>query len=101
MSQIASYVSSPDQQPAAMQVLGTQVKLLSDGSKTPGFTVTHQRGEATMGPPPHAHDWDEMFYVISGTVEFICDGEKLSCTAGGLISCPRVMFMVSNMVQGW
>lgn len=88
MSQSTSYISNPDQQPTSMQVLGTQVKLLSDGSQTPGFAVTRQSGEATMGPPPHSHDWDEMFYVISGSVDFICGGEKSSCAAGSLIFVP-------------
>jgi quercetin dioxygenase-like cupin family protein len=88
MAQLPPYLSTPDQQPDAMQVLGTQVKLISDGSMTPGFAVTHQSGDATMGPPPHSHDWDELFYVIAGSVDFICNGQKSSCSAGSLIFVP-------------
>lgn len=37
--------------------------------------VTEYRSEDREGPPPHRHPWDEIEYVIEGTVEFFTDGE--------------------------
>ncbi len=28
------------------------------------------------GPPPHKHDWDEGFYVVSGRLHVVVDGEE-------------------------
>lgn len=37
--------------------------------------VTEYTSEDRDGPPPHRHEWDEVEYVIEGTVEFWLDGQ--------------------------
>jgi len=81
-------ILTPDQQAEPMTVLNTQVTLLSSGEQSQGLAITRQSGEAGMGPPPHKHDWDEMFYVTSGSVDFVCDGQSLCCHSGSLICVP-------------
>ncbi len=69
------YVLKPEQRPAPLDVVGTKVTILASSSETGTYGITFQKGEEGSGPPPHCHDWDEAFYVISGEVNFECAGE--------------------------
>jgi uncharacterized cupin superfamily protein len=40
------------------------------------------------GPPPHRHDFEEMFSVLEGEVEVTFRGEKLIARAGETINVP-------------
>ncbi|HLK23594.1 MAG TPA: cupin domain-containing protein, partial [Caulobacteraceae bacterium] len=40
------------------------------------------------GPPPHAHDWDESFYVISGEIAFGMGQESQIARAGAFVHIP-------------
>jgi len=89
------YVMKPDQRPEALDVVGTKVTILASSSETGCYGITFQKGEEGSGPPPHSHDWDEAFYVISGEVNFQCAGEHHKCPAGTLVHIPR------NTVHGF
>lgn len=82
------FVLPPDQHPRALDVVGTKVTVLASSESTNGYGVTLQWGDEGMGPPPHSHPWDEAFYVLEGSVEFICDGEQHACRPGTLVHVP-------------
>ncbi len=84
-----AFVLTPDRRDAALSVLGTQVTILASNAATQSFGITLQQGDAGTGPPPHSHDWDEAFYVLTGSVEFLCAGQAHSCQPGTLVHVPR------------
>jgi quercetin dioxygenase-like cupin family protein len=40
------------------------------------------------GPPPHRHDFEEMFSLVEGELEFTFRGEKLTVRAGETVNIP-------------
>jgi uncharacterized cupin superfamily protein len=40
------------------------------------------------GPPPHRHDFEEMFALLEGEVEFTFRGEKSTVHAGSTVNIP-------------
>ncbi len=81
-------VVTPQDHAAALNVVGTKVTVLASNAVTQGLEVTLQSGDAGTGPPPHSHDWDEAFYVLQGSVEFLHAGETTHCAAGTLVHLP-------------
>ena len=83
------FVLKPEQRDPALQVLGTEVTVLASNAKTQSYGITFQQGDEGTGPPPHCHDWDESFFVLSGNIEFQCGGEHHVCGPGTLVHVPR------------
>lgn len=83
------FVLMPEQRDRALNVLGTQVTVLASNGTTQSYGITLQQGDEGTGPPPHCHDWDESFYVLKGQIEFVCDGQTVTCTPGTLVHVPR------------
>ena len=81
-------VVKPEDQSAPLSVIGTRITVLAEQEEAGGREITLQSGDEGMGPPPHSHDWDESFYVLSGDVIFSCDGETTLCPAGTLVHVP-------------
>lgn len=81
-------IVTPDDYSEPLQVIGTEVTVLTTINDTNGREFTTQSGEEGMGPPPHSHDWDESFYVLGGYVEFSCNGSNLMCSEGTLVHVP-------------
>lgn len=91
-----AYVVMPSEgRPTPLNVLGTKVTVLAASSQNGCYGMTFQEGPEGFGPPPHSHDWDEAFYVLSGTVHFQCEGENHECHPGTLVHVPR------NTVHGF
>ena len=42
----------------------------------------------TAGPGAHAHDEDDVFFVIEGTMSFLVDGAWVDATRGGFVLVP-------------
>jgi len=82
-------VLTPDQRARPLNVVGTQVTVLASNAATQSYGITLQQGDEGTGPPPHSHDWDEAFFVLSGEIRFLCDGQAHVCTAGTLVHVPR------------
>ena len=40
------------------------------------------------GPPPHRHDFEEMFTILEGEIEFTFRGEKSTARAGETVNIP-------------
>ena len=83
------FVVTPDRRARPLNVVGTQVTVLASNEATQSYGITLQQGDEGTGPPPHSHDWDEAFYVLSGEVHFSCDGEAHVCAPGTLVHIPR------------
>ena len=79
---------TPQTYARALNVLGEKITVLADHATTQGYEVFLQRGPEGSGPPPHAHDWDESFYVIGGSVEITYDGTTSVATAGSFVHVP-------------
>lgn len=74
----------------AIWFLGNLVTLKTTGDHTHGtVTVAQFLNPPAFAPPLHRHTVeDEMFFVISGAAEFLCDGQTLSATAGDFVLLP-------------
>jgi quercetin dioxygenase-like cupin family protein len=83
------FVLTPDRHAKALNVVGTQVTVLASNAATQSYGITLQRGDEGTGPPPHSHDWDEAFYVLTGEIRFVCDGQAHICLSGTLVHIPR------------
>lgn len=81
-------ILKPQDHPAPLAVIGTQITVLASNDKTRSYEITFQEGEEGMGPPPHRHAWDESFYVLRGQVLFCCNGVSELCPAGTLVHVP-------------
>jgi len=86
---VPNFVLRPDQREQPLDVLGTQVTILASNAATRSYGITFQQGDEGTGPPPHSHDWDESFYVLTGEIEFLCDGKDHICGPGTLVHVPR------------
>jgi quercetin dioxygenase-like cupin family protein len=88
-ARVQHFVLTPDRRAPPLNVVGTQVTVLASNAATQSYGITLQQGDEGTGPPPHSHDWDEAFYVLSGEVKFLCDGEAHVCPPGTLVHIPR------------
>ncbi|HJU73070.1 MAG TPA: cupin domain-containing protein [Gemmatimonadaceae bacterium] len=82
------FVVTPKDYPQPLHVVGEQVTVLASGAATQGYEIFLQEGPEGSGPPPHAHPWDESFYVTMGEIEFGVEKERLVATAGTLVHIP-------------
>lgn len=74
----------------ALWFLGNLVTLKTTGAQTRGkLTVAEFVNPPGFAPPLHRHtEEDECFYILSGTVEFRCDGEVLPAGPGDFVVLP-------------
>lgn len=79
----------PGQGPHPLNVVGEKLTILASNDQTNSYEIFLQKGSADSGPPPHHHDWDESFYVLSGEIEFGVDEQTVVGTAGALVHVPR------------
>ncbi|AZP22259.1 cupin domain-containing protein [Streptomyces aquilus] len=75
----------------ALWFLGNLVTVKAAGAQTRGrLTVAEFLNPAGFAPPLHRHlEEDEMFYVLSGTARFLCDGQELAAAPGDFVLLPR------------
>ncbi|HXZ91416.1 MAG TPA: cupin domain-containing protein [Burkholderiales bacterium] len=75
--------------PRALKVAREDITVLASGDATGSYEIFLQRGVEGSGPLPHYHPWDEAFYVIKGSVDFIAsEGEARTALAGTLVHFP-------------
>ena len=99
-TQVRPYVLGPGEGRASW-FLGNLVTVKTAGAHTAGrITVAEFLNPAGFAPPVHRHlHEDEMFYILSGTAEFRCQGERLRATAGAFVLLPAGephTFLVGN-----
>jgi mannose-6-phosphate isomerase-like protein (cupin superfamily) len=74
----------------ALWFLGSLVTLKATGAQTRGqLTVAEFINPPRFAPPLHRHlAEDELFYLLSGTAEFRCDGQVLPAGPGDFVHLP-------------
>lgn len=74
----------------ALWFLGNLVTVKAAGTSTNGrLTVVEFLNPPGFAPPLHLHRHeDELFYVISGTARFQCDGKELAAGPGDFVLLP-------------
>jgi quercetin dioxygenase-like cupin family protein len=78
-----------DQTLAHLGVVGDTYTILLTGEDTAGrYTLIDMHVPPGGGPPPHRHDFEEMFTVLDGEVDLIFRGEHSVARAGQTINVP-------------
>src|SRR5260221_573166 len=84
----ATIVRAGDRQP--LDVLGMPLTMLCEARETGGnWSLFEEEVARGMGPPPHRHDWDEAYYILAGTVDFVVGGEAVTSHPGDFNYLPR------------
>ena len=84
-------VARPDTDQALthLGVVGDTYTILLTGADTAGrYTLIDMHVPPGGGPPPHRHDFEEMFTVLEGEVELTFRGEHSVARAGETVNVP-------------
>ncbi|MEU5513411.1 cupin domain-containing protein [Streptomyces griseoaurantiacus] len=72
-----------------VSLVGNTYAMLVTGEQTGGrYCLIGMYVPDGGGPPPHRHDFEEMFTVLEGEIEFTFRGEKHVALAGTTINVP-------------
>ncbi len=78
-----------DQSLPHIGLVGDTYTILVTGEDTAGkYTLIDMHVPPGGGPPPHRHDFEEMFTVLDGEVQVTFRGETLVARAGETINVP-------------
>lgn len=70
-------------------VVGDTYTILVSGADTAGrYTLIDMHVPPGGGPPPHRHDFEEMFTILDGEIELTFRGVSAVATAGETINVP-------------
>jgi quercetin dioxygenase-like cupin family protein len=70
-------------------VVGVTYSILVSGAETAGrYCLIDMIVPDGGGPPPHRHDFEEMFTLLEGELEFTFRGETRSVRAGSTVNIP-------------
>ncbi len=70
-------------------LVGDTYTILIGGDDTDGkYTLIDMHVPPGGGPPPHRHDFEEMFSVLDGEVEVTFRGERIVLRAGETVNVP-------------
>ena len=84
-------VARPDQDQSLPHIglVGDTYTILVTGEETAGkYTLIDMHVPPGGGPPPHRHDFEEMFTVLDGEVEVTFRGRTLVARAGETVNVP-------------
>jgi quercetin dioxygenase-like cupin family protein len=83
-------IARPDDPALAhLGLVGDTYTILLTGDDTAGrYTLIDMYVPPGGGPPPHRHDFEEMFTVLDGEVELTFRGEHLVARAGETVNVP-------------
>ncbi|MCF0091397.1 cupin domain-containing protein [Micromonospora sp. MH99] len=72
-----------------ISLAGGTYAMLITGEQTNGrYCLIDMRIPDGGGPPPHRHDFEEMFTLLEGEIEFTFRGEKRTVRAGSTVNIP-------------
>ena len=72
-----------------LSIAGGTYTILVTGEQTAGrYCLTDMLVPSGGGPPPHRHDFEEMFTILEGEIEFTFRGEVLSAGVGATVNIP-------------
>jgi quercetin dioxygenase-like cupin family protein len=78
-----------DQSLPHLGVVGDTYTILVSGKDTAGrYTLIDMHVPAGGGPPPHRHNFEEMFTILDGQIEFTFRGVKTTEGAGTTVNVP-------------
>ena len=70
-------------------VVGDTYTILVSGADTAGrYTLIDMHVPPGGGPPPHRHDFEEMFTILDGEIELTFRGVSVVATAGETVNVP-------------
>jgi quercetin dioxygenase-like cupin family protein len=70
-------------------VVGDVYTILITGEQTAGrYALIDMFVPPGGGPPPHRHDFEEMFHVLEGEVEVLFRGDRSIARAGATVNIP-------------
>jgi quercetin dioxygenase-like cupin family protein len=72
-----------------ISVAGGIYTILVSGEQTGGrYCLIEMQVPSGGGPPPHRHDFEEMFTILDGEIELNFRGEKHRASAGSTVNIP-------------
>ena len=72
-----------------VSVAGDTYTILVSGAETAGrYCLIDMHVPAGGGPPPHRHDFEEMFTLLEGELEFTFRGQTMTVRAGSTVNIP-------------
>jgi len=72
-----------------ISIVGGTYTILVTGAQTAGrYCLIDMLVPTGGGPPPHRHDFEEMFTLLDGELEFTFRGEKSTIRAGTTVNIP-------------
>ncbi|MDQ3687564.1 MAG: cupin domain-containing protein [Acidobacteriota bacterium] len=81
--------SDEDQSLRHIGLAGDTYTILLTGADTAGrYCLIDMHVPPGGGPPPHRHDFEEMFTLLGGEIEFTFRGEKSVARAGETVNIP-------------
>jgi quercetin dioxygenase-like cupin family protein len=79
----------PDSAAAHVAVAGDVYTILVSGAQTGGrYCLIDMTVLPGGGPPPHRHDFEEMFALLEGEIEFTFRGKSMKAGAGSTVNIP-------------
>jgi quercetin dioxygenase-like cupin family protein len=81
----------PNEDPALrhVSIAGDTYTMLVMGEDTAGrYSLIDMFVPPGGGPPPHRHDFEEMFTVLEGEIELTCRGETSRARVGETVNIP-------------
>ena len=70
-------------------LVGDTYSILLTGDDTAGrYCLIDMHVPPGGGPPPHRHDFEEMFAVLEGEIEIACRGETATLRVGETVNIP-------------
>lgn len=74
-----------------LAVVGDTYTILISGAETAGrYALIDMDIPAGGGPPPHRHDFEEMFHVLEGEIEVTLRGVSSTARAGETVNVPAL-----------
>jgi quercetin dioxygenase-like cupin family protein len=84
-----------------VSVAGGTYTILVSGAQTAGrYCLVDMLVPAGGGPPPHRHDFEEMFTLLEGELEFTFRGQSQTVRAGSTVNVPANAPHAFNNVSG-
>jgi quercetin dioxygenase-like cupin family protein len=84
-----SVVDSDDPKVRHISIVGNTYTILLSGEDTDGrYCLIDMNVPPGGGPPPHRHDFEEMFTLTEGEIEFTFRGQTSTIRAGSTINVP-------------
>ncbi len=69
-------------------VLGETLRPMLTNAMGSSIEIFDTKGVPGGGPPPHTHQWEEIYVVLSGEMDVVVDGETTRLRPGGYAHVP-------------